>query len=184
MDLGDRTALFHDVHLDHPTVGGGAVVVLSRGRHILELVGTTYKAVKKGLNLLTFSESRVAGVFGMSWRVLPSLEDRATVGLPVFFLHGLFMDHFVVHLSITILLGVDAAHVFLDELLLHFHGIVLASKVILCWLHFGGEGRLRHVLLGLHGLFTFHDGASEGRLALDGALLPFRREGSIRQGIG
>lgn len=172
MDLGDRTALFHDVHLDHPTVGGGAVVVLSRGRHILELVGTT------------FSESRVAGVFGMSWRVLPSLEDRATVGLPVFFLHGLFMDHFVVHLSITILLGVDAAHVFLDELLLHFHGIVLASKVILCWLHFGGEGRLRHVLLSLHGLFTFHDGASEGRLALDGALLPFRREGGIRQGIG
>lgn len=160
MDLGDRTALFHDVHLDNPTVGGGAVVVLSRGRQILELVCST------------FSESRVAGVFGMSRRVLPSLEDRTTVGLPVFLLHGLFMDHLVVHLSITIL-GVDAGHFFSDELLLLFHG-VLTSKVILCGTH--GGGSLRHVLLGLHGLFSFHDGASEGRLALNSALLPLRRE--------
>lgn len=160
MDLGDRTALFHDVHLDNPTVGGGAVVVLSRGRQILELVCST------------FSESRVAGVFGMSRRVLPCLEDRTTVGLPVFLLHGLFMDHLVVHLSITIL-GVDAGHVFFDELLLLLHG-VLTSKVILCGTHSGG--RLRHVLLGLHWLFSFHDGAGEGRLTFNSALLPLRRE--------
>lgn len=160
MDLGDRTALFHDVHLDNPTVGGGAVVVLSRGRQILELVCST------------FSESRVAGVFGMSRRVLPCLEDRTTVGLPVFLLHSLFMDHLVVHLSITIL-GVDAGHVFFDELLLLLHG-VLTSKVILCGTHSGG--RLRHVLLGLHWLFSFHDGAGEGRLTFNSALLPLRRE--------
>lgn len=172
MDLGDRTALFHDVHLDNPTVGGGAVVVLSRGRQILELVCSTYKGVNLGYNLLTFSESRVAGVFGMSRRVLPCLEDRTTVGLPVFLLHGLFMDHLVVHLSITIL-GVDAGHVFFDELLLLLHG-VLTSKVILCGTHSGG--RLRHVLLGLHWLFSFHDGAGEGRLTFNSALLPLRRE--------